>query len=163
MRLLSDFTTFYKKDTVKGQTDSHSNCHDEVLVNGHTSLAQWHRLIRYVSAKTGQVRYGEPLVDSTTDIDQLAATGALKVKVLDGPSWQSVIPTDEEDDVRELLGPLTPKDVGIIRCTGLNHRSHSKSEQMEEKWCQTKVRQQFSNRIGRSPSTHHCLLSRDKP
>lgn len=93
------------------------------------SLTKWDRLIRYVSAKDGKIRYGEPIVssDSKPDIDGLAQKGGLKVKVLDGPTpWQAA-PTEEEDEVKELLGPLTPKDVPIVRCVGLNYKTHSTS------------------------------------
>jgi len=88
-------------------------------------LTQWDRLVRYVSAKDGRVRYGEPIVDGEADIDQLAAEGALKVKVLEGPSALTAAPTGEEDQVKELLGPLTPAEVPIVRCTGLNYKTHS--------------------------------------
>lgn len=90
-------------------------------------ITKWDRLVRYVSAKDGQIRYGEPIVsDSKPDIDQLALDGKLTVKVLEGTTPFSAEPTGEEDQVKELLGPLTPKDVPIVRCTGLNYKTHSK-------------------------------------
>ncbi|KAK5134584.1 hypothetical protein LTR08_006370 [Meristemomyces frigidus] len=89
------------------------------------SSTQWDRLVRYVSAKDGKVRYGEPIVSgSKPDIDELALKGGLKVKVLEGATPLQAAPTGEEDEVKELLGPLTPKDVPIIRCTGLNYKTH---------------------------------------
>ena len=92
-------------------------------------LTKWVRLVRYVSAKDGKVRYGEPIVsESKPDIDGLALKGGLKVKVLDGPTPFQAAPTGEEDEVKELLGPLTPQDVSVVRCTGLNYKTHSKSE-----------------------------------
>lgn len=121
MSLLVDFTQYYKQGTVNGQA------------NGHGPLVHWDRLVRYVSAKTGQVRYGDPLLSSEADIDQLAAEGTLKVRVLKGSTWISATSTDEIDEVKELLGPLTPQDVPIIRCTGLNYRSHSKLQPRREK------------------------------
>ena len=89
-------------------------------------LTSWDRLVRYVSSKDGKIRYGEPIVsDSKPDIDQLAQDGKLEVKVLDGPTpWQAE-PTGEQDQVKKLLGPLTAKDVPIVRCTGLNYKTHS--------------------------------------
>ncbi|OQU98884.1 hypothetical protein CLAIMM_04596 [Cladophialophora immunda] len=117
MGLLVDFTQFYHKPEVNGHTNG--------LANGHTSLTCWDRLVRYVSAKTGQTRYGEPLADLTADIDQLAAERTLKVRPLEGSNWLAARPSDEEEDlVKELLGPFTPRDVPIIRCTGLNYRTH---------------------------------------
>ena len=90
-------------------------------------LTSWDRLIRYVSAKDGKTRYGQPIVsDLKPDIDQLAQDGKLKVKVLEGPSPIDAQLTEEEDEVKELLGPLTPADVPIIRCEGLNYKTHSK-------------------------------------
>lgn len=114
MRLLVDFKKLYNKPTTNG------------MANGDGPLVRWDRLVRYVSAKTGQVRYGDPLLDKSADIDQLVADGALKVRVLDGDSWLHARPTDELDDVKEILSPLTAEEVPIIRCTGLNYLAHSK-------------------------------------
>jgi hypothetical protein len=114
MKLLVDFKKRYKKATVNG------------LANSHVQLVPWDRLVRYVSAKTGQVRYGDPLVDASADIDRLVAEGALKVRVLEGDSWLRAVPTDEIDEVKEILSPLAATDVPIIRCTGLNYLAHSK-------------------------------------
>lgn len=92
------------------------------------SLTQWNRLVRYVSVKDGEVRYGEPILDSAADIDQqIAAGAAVKVRVLKGSSALTAVPTDEEDTIQRLLGPLSPAEVPIVRCTGLNYKSHSKS------------------------------------
>jgi 2-keto-4-pentenoate hydratase/2-oxohepta-3-ene-1,7-dioic acid hydratase in catechol pathway len=89
------------------------------------SLTHWDRLVRYVSAKDGQVRYGEPILDSTDDIDkQITAGAAIKVRVLKGSSALTAVPTDEEDEIQQLLGPLSPVEVPIVRCTGLNYKSH---------------------------------------
>ena len=89
-------------------------------------LTSWDRLVRYVSAKDGKIRYGEPIVsDSKPDIDQLAQDGKLEVKILDGPNPIEATATGEQDTVKQLLGPLTPKDVPIIRGVGLNYMTHS--------------------------------------
>ncbi|KAK0933122.1 hypothetical protein LTR48_001638 [Friedmanniomyces endolithicus] len=90
-----------------------------------SSLTQWDRLIRYVSATDGKTKYGEPIVSGDKpDIDDLAQKGGLKVKVLEGPTPIQAAPTGEEDEVKQLLGPLTPEDVSIVRCTGLNYKTH---------------------------------------
>ncbi|KAK0923664.1 hypothetical protein LTR57_006597 [Friedmanniomyces endolithicus] len=90
-----------------------------------SSLTKWDRLIRYVSAKDGKTKYGEPIVSGDKpDIDDLAQKGGLKVKVLEGPTPIQAAPTGEEDEVKQLLGPLTPEDVSIVRCTGLNYKTH---------------------------------------
>ncbi|KAK4504107.1 hypothetical protein PRZ48_005022 [Zasmidium cellare] len=89
------------------------------------AVTAWDRLIRYVSAKDGKVRLGEPIVsDSKPDIDALAQKGGLKVKVLEGPNPIEAKQTGEEDEVKSLLGPLTPQDVPIVRCIGLNYKTH---------------------------------------
>jgi hypothetical protein len=93
-------------------------------------LTAWKRLVRYVSAQDGNIKYGEPIVpsdDKNPDIDALAQQGGLKVKVLAGDNPLLAKLTGEEDEVKQLLGPLTPKDVPIVRCVGLNYRTHSKS------------------------------------
>lgn len=96
------------------------------------AVTAWDRLIRYVSAKDGKIRFGEPIVtDAKPDIDALAQSGSLKVKVLDGPSFVEAKQTGEEDEVKQLLGPLTPKDVPIVRCIGLNYKTHSKKPPLQ--------------------------------
>lgn len=90
------------------------------------AITKWDRLVRYVSARDGQVRYGEPVCDAEADLDQLAAEGSLRVRVLQGLSFLLAAPTGGEDEVKDLLGPLTPKDVPVIRCTGLNYKAHSR-------------------------------------
>ncbi|WPH00200.1 Hypothetical protein R9X50_00302300 [Acrodontium crateriforme] len=88
-------------------------------------LTKWNRLVRYVSAKDGQIHFGEPIVsDEKADIDQLAREGQLNVKVLEGANFLQAEPTGAEDTVKTLLGPLTPNDVPVIRCTGLNYKTH---------------------------------------
>ncbi|KJX93840.1 hypothetical protein TI39_contig4247g00009 [Zymoseptoria brevis] len=89
-----------------------------------TPLTAWKRLIRYVSTD-GTTRYGEPIVSGTNpDIDALALSGELKVQVLEGPTLWEAKPTGKEDAVKTLLGPLRPEDVPIVRCVGLNYKTH---------------------------------------
>ena len=91
-----------------------------------SSLTQWDRFVRYVSAKDGKIKYGEPMVSGKNpDIDELAQSGQLKVKVLEGSSPFQATPNGDVDEVKQLLGPLTTADVPIIRCIGLNYRTHS--------------------------------------
>ncbi|KAJ8606150.1 hypothetical protein MRB53_041157 [Persea americana] len=89
------------------------------------SLTSWDRFVRYVSKKDGSIRYGDPIVEGKNpDIDGLASAGNLKVKVLEGKTPLEAKATGEEDGVAELLGPLTPKDVGIVKCIGINYKTH---------------------------------------
>jgi hypothetical protein len=93
-----------------------------------TTTTAWDRLIRYVSAQDGTIKLGEPIVtEQHPDLDALALSGHLKVKVLSGPTPFQATHTGDEDQVKQLLGPLTPEDVPSIRCIGLNYRSHSPS------------------------------------
>jgi hypothetical protein len=109
----------------KFQTPQHRDFRSSTLAMA--PITAWKRLIRYVSAKDGSIKYGEPIVsEDKPDIDALAQKGGLKVKVLEGESPLLAKPTGEEDEVKQLLGPLTPKDVPIVRCVGLNYRTHSK-------------------------------------
>ncbi|KAF2722015.1 hypothetical protein K431DRAFT_223184 [Polychaeton citri CBS 116435] len=85
----------------------------------------WDRLVRYVSVKDGKVHYGEPiLADENADIAALAKKGGLKVKVLEGAIAVEAKPTGEEDEVKELLGPFAQREVPVIRCIGLNYKTH---------------------------------------
>lgn len=87
----------------------------------------WDRLVRYVSSKDEQIHYGEPIVqpDDVENIAQLASDGKLKVKVLDGTEPVSLQRTDRTDTVKTLLGPVEVKNTPIMRCIGLNYKSHS--------------------------------------
>lgn len=86
----------------------------------------WDRLVRYVAEGDGTVRYGEPIIDVDQDIGGLAAAERLRVKVLEGSDIFSVQAGSKVETVGTLLGPLTVEDVPIIRCIGLNYKTHSK-------------------------------------
>lgn len=88
---------------------------------------QWQRLVRYTSTAGDEIRYGEPLLnpDQINQITSLAESNELLVKRLQGTSWDNLEATTEIDRVSQLLGPLRPADVPIIRCTGINYKTHS--------------------------------------
>lgn len=91
-------------------------------------LVAWDRLVRYVpQGAEDTIRYGDPvLAESEIDnVAHLAAEGNLKVKVLQGDNPLDAQPTGEVDTVGKLLGPLAAADVPIIRCIGLNYKTHS--------------------------------------
>ncbi|OQO07452.1 hypothetical protein B0A48_07149 [Cryoendolithus antarcticus] len=91
------------------------------------STVSWDRLVRYISANDDKERYGEPIVEGTNlDIAAAARDGRLKVNILEGDSPLTVQATDQTDQVKTLLGPLREEDVPIIRCIGLNYKSHIK-------------------------------------
>jgi hypothetical protein len=89
----------------------------------------WERLIRFV-ATDGRVLRGEPILPSPDfDLGLVSSETRLKAKVIDGDDIfdvASTIVTDEIVTVEKLLGPLTPKDVPILRCVGLNYAKHSR-------------------------------------
>lgn len=86
----------------------------------------WTRLVRYSSSADGPVKYGEPVASPNADLGQLANEGKLQVKQLSGSDPFSLQTTDVTEGVFCLYGPLAPKDVPIIRCIGLNYKTHSK-------------------------------------
>ncbi|KJX96549.1 fumarylacetoacetate hydrolase domain-containing protein 2 [Zymoseptoria brevis] len=87
------------------------------------SPVQWSRLVRYIDTN-GNTGYGEPQVSAGSDILQLAQDGKLQVKVLKGDSALTATPTEEVQTVKALLSPLTPQEVPIVRCIGLNYKTH---------------------------------------
>jgi hypothetical protein len=93
------------------------------------SPVQWSRLVRYIDTN-GNTGYGEPQVSSDTDVLQEARDGKLQVKVLEGDSALTATPTDEIQTVRTLLSPLTQQEVPIVRCIGLNYKTHSITHQL---------------------------------
>lgn len=89
-------------------------------------LVAWNRFVRYIS-EDGQERFGEPLLDSADDdVSALAAKGALDVEILEGDNPLSSQRTGRTEKVSKLLGPLRVQDVPIIRCIGLNYKTHIK-------------------------------------
>jgi hypothetical protein len=127
-------------------------------------VVSWDRLVRYVSAKDGEIRYGEPIVsDAKPDIDQLAQDGKLEVNVLEGANPIVAKANGEKDTVKQLLGPLTPKDVPIIRCVGLNYKTHSTFTHFRHLHQNNPIRtrllttaKQFSRLVSTSPKTQPC-------
>ena len=88
----------------------------------------WKRLIRFV-ASDGRTLRGEPIVSSPDfDLGLVREEDKLQARVVEGDDIydeNSVKVTEEVVTVKKLLGPLTAKDVPIIRCIGLNYAKHS--------------------------------------
>lgn len=87
----------------------------------------WNRLIRFVAADS-KIYFGEPVIaDATVTVDKLLENGALEAKVIKGDIFaEDAIISDEVVKVVQLLGPLTVEQVPIIKCVGLNYKTHSK-------------------------------------
>lgn len=90
-------------------------------------MVLWSRLVRYVG-QDGLIKYGEPSLENedADDIASLAKNGKLEVRICSGSNALSAQPTDAVEKVQTLLGPLSPSEVPIIRCIGLNYKTHSK-------------------------------------
>lgn len=89
----------------------------------------WERLIRFV-ATDGRVLRGEPILpDPNFDLGQTTEATGLRARVIQGDDIYdetgATKVTNEVVTVKKLLGPLSPDDVPIIRCIGLNYVSHS--------------------------------------
>ena len=89
----------------------------------------WDRLIRFV-ATDGRTLRGEPIlphldydIGSTTEKDKLQAKVISGADVFSTKGDTKV--TDEIATVKEILGPLTPEEVTILRCIGLKYTKHS--------------------------------------
>lgn len=92
-----------------------------------SATTTWDRLVRFVSSSDGEAKYGEPILDSAdADVAALARDGKLEVNVFSGDDALSAQPTGSKDKVKTLLGPLRPQEVPIIRCIGLNYKTHIK-------------------------------------
>jgi 2-keto-4-pentenoate hydratase/2-oxohepta-3-ene-1,7-dioic acid hydratase in catechol pathway len=92
-----------------------------------SKLIAWDRLVRYVSASDGTVKYGQPILNSPdVDVAALAKEGKLEVHVAEGGSPLAAQPGSQKDQVKSLLGPFRVEDVPIIRCIGLNYKTHIK-------------------------------------
>lgn len=97
-----------------------------------SNLVAWERLVRYTPKNGTQARYGEPVLTdkNNNDVAELAERGLLRVRVLEGPNALEAKPTDQFEEVGKLLGPVTAHETPIIRCIGLNYKTHSKSRTM---------------------------------
>lgn len=94
-----------------------------------TMKTAWQRLIRFVAAD-GRILYGEPVLPRPDfDLGDTNEQTGLQARVVQGADLYDesglTKVTDEVVTVRELLGPLTPSTVPIVRCIGLNYLAHS--------------------------------------
>ncbi|KAJ9658485.1 hypothetical protein H2198_003637 [Neophaeococcomyces mojaviensis] len=97
----------------------------------------WTRLIRFQSTD-GRILHGDLILpDRTTsisavefDIGKTSEIYIVQTRVVEGDDLFDTTGrthvTDEVVTVKRLLGPLTQKDVPILRCVGLNYAKHIK-------------------------------------
>ncbi|KAK8085956.1 5-carboxymethyl-2-hydroxymuconate isomerase [Apiospora phragmitis] len=74
-----------------------------------------------------EVHYGEPKITTASELESLLEKGELLATEVLGSNPFEGDATGKELKVKSLLGPLTPRDVPIVRCIGLNYIKHSKS------------------------------------
>jgi hypothetical protein len=89
----------------------------------------WERVIRFEAAD-GRILYGEPTASPDTDLGLVTSESSVTAKVIEGTdifdtSGKTKV-TDEVVEVKKILGPLTPANVPVLRCIGLNYAKHSK-------------------------------------
>ncbi|GJC94774.1 5-carboxymethyl-2-hydroxymuconate isomerase [Colletotrichum higginsianum] len=85
----------------------------------------WDRLIRFVDDNDVE-HFGEPQVQDESEFTALLDKNDLWAVVYDGASPVSPLTKGERVHVKALRPLLTPKDVPIIRCIGLNYVKHIK-------------------------------------
>ncbi|CAG8012000.1 unnamed protein product [Penicillium salamii] len=82
-------------------------------------------LVRFL-AKDGQIYYGDAILPAgKSDI----AT-ATKARVIQGEIFGQHRVTDQIAEVKLLLAPLARKDIGTVRCLGLNYEQHAKESNL---------------------------------
>jgi hypothetical protein len=87
-------------------------------------------LIRF-EATEGRILYGEPILPSDDyDLGQATVEDRLTAKIINGEDMFSeagdTYVSDDIVTIKKVLGPLTPTDVPILRCIGLNYAKHSR-------------------------------------
>lgn len=84
----------------------------------------WQRLVRFED-EAGRPAWGEPLVESADNVNDLLDKGELEVKVLTGNGPFDLQLTSQKTRATKLLPLLYPSDVPILKCIGLNYTAHS--------------------------------------
>lgn len=98
------------------------------MLHNTTMKVTWERLIRFV-ATDGRILHGEPILPSAQfDLGDTTEAAQLRARVIKGHDIYDTTGltkvTDEIVTVKTLLGPLTPSNVPILRCIGLNYATH---------------------------------------
>ncbi|KAF2150979.1 2-keto-4-pentenoate hydratase [Myriangium duriaei CBS 260.36] len=98
-------------------------------------MAAFKRLIRFVPAggNASSILLGEP-VDAALDVGRALRNGQdVQARVFSGQSALSPGSlTDKVEKVGKVLSPLAQKEVGTIRCIGLNYKQHAAEVKMDE-------------------------------
>ncbi|EAU31679.1 conserved hypothetical protein [Aspergillus terreus NIH2624] len=83
------------------------------------------RLVRFL-AKDGHVYYGDAILP--TGISDIAR--ATRAHVIQGDIFGQHRVTDQVAEIKTLLAPLARKDIGTVRCLGLNYEQHAKESSL---------------------------------
>ncbi|KAK4207429.1 hypothetical protein QBC37DRAFT_444506 [Rhypophila decipiens] len=86
-------------------------------------MSSFERLIRFEDSN-GVPRMGEPKVSSADVIEEALAQGTLEATVYQGSDIFAATPTSTVLKVKRILPLLTPEDVPIVKCVGLNYIKH---------------------------------------
>lgn len=89
----------------------------------------WSRLIRFVD-QNGHTMFGEPCIETSSELTELIEKKELYALKFTGESPFELSGPGEKVLVDHLLPILTPRDVPIIKCIGLNYMKHSKVHQL---------------------------------
>ncbi|KAL1966636.1 hypothetical protein VTN77DRAFT_4047 [Rasamsonia byssochlamydoides] len=86
-------------------------------------MSPWSRLIRFISEE-GKTSYGEPDIENIEQLESWLQDGSLYAHELLGNDPFSLAAGSRRLRVKQLLAVLTPDDVPIVRCVGLNYIKH---------------------------------------
>ncbi|KAH7326517.1 fumarylacetoacetate hydrolase [Stachybotrys elegans] len=90
-------------------------------------MTEFTRLVRFL-AKDGQTYYGDAILPSgVSDISE-----AQQARIITGDIFGKHEVSDQVADIRLLLSPLAPADIGTLRCLGLNYALHAKESGLPE-------------------------------
>ncbi|KAJ5309138.1 hypothetical protein N7508_004517 [Penicillium antarcticum] len=88
-------------------------------------MSTFTRLVRFL-AKDGQIYYGDAILPSgVSDIAK-----ATKARVIQGDIFGQYRILDQVAEIKLLLAPLARKDIGTVRCLGLNYEQHAKESNL---------------------------------
>lgn len=82
-------------------------------------------MIRFI-AVDGKTTFGDAIVDDASEVPQKLEQNELYALELEGSDPFALVATGKKVQVKTLLAILTPSDVPVIRCIGLNYIKHSK-------------------------------------
>lgn len=89
-------------------------------------MAPWERLIRFED-QAGTEQIGEPIIrgDDVSSLDELVAGGKLEAKCMIGSNIFALSASTNVAKVKNILALLSPSQVPLVKCVGLNYMEHS--------------------------------------